>query len=204
MKFILVFTISLLSFTSFSQIIGGNGYNQVSKLSIGYSNEHLDHYILKNGINDTGNVSLNFKGWSPSISYTHEFVFGDILSLCGNLGYQYMNLTYGNQKYGGSFMYFSAAPKVTLVHRLNFEYYMKLKVGGVIYFHEPDLIPEPARRFLPDKANIFTGVTLVGLDFLLANNLGLNVEVSVWSPEFITAGISYRFYGKELKGLKGK
>lgn len=204
MKFLMAFAITVLTFTCFSQNINTQGYNQVSKLSFGYSNEHMDHYILKNGINDTGAVALDFKGWSPSISYTHEFIFGNVLSICGNLGYQYMNLNYGGQKYGGSFTYFSVAPKITLVHRLNFEYYMKLKAGGIFYFHEPNIIPEPARRFLPDKANVFTGVTLIGLDFLFAKNLGFNMELSVWSPEFITAGITYRFYGKALKGLKGK
>lgn len=204
MKMLSTLCMLVISLFTFSQNIGEGGYNQVSKLSLGYSSEHLDHYFLKKGINDTGAVALDFNGWSPSISYTHEFVFGDIISVCGNLGYQYMNLNYGNQKYGGSFMYFSVAPKATLVHRLKFEYYMKLKAGAVFYFHEPNVIPEPARRFMPEKANVFTGVTLVGLDFLFAKNLGFNMEVSVWSPEFITAGITYRFYGKALRGLKGK
>ncbi len=204
MKLLFTFIISVSTIVGFTQNIESGGYNQVSKLSLGYSSEHLDHYLLKNGINDTGAVSLDFKGWSPSISYTHEFVFGNVISVCGNLGYQYMNMNYGTQKYGGSFMYFSVAPKATLIHRLNFEYYMKLKAGAVFYFHEPSIIPEPARRFMPEKANVFTGVTLIGLDFLFAKNLGFNMEVSVWSPEFITAGITYRFYSKALRGLKGK
>lgn len=204
MKFVLAFCIFILTSNSFSQNIGVGMYNQVSKLSLGYSNEHLDHYLLKQGINDTGVVSLDFKAWSPSISYTHEFVFGKIMSLCGTVGYQYMNLNYGAQKYGGSFFYFTVAPKVTLMRRFNFEYYVKLKVGGIFYFHEPNLIPEPARRFMPEKASVFTGITIVGLDFLFPNRVGFNTEISLWSPEFITLGLTYRFYSKALMGLDGK
>jgi hypothetical protein len=176
----------------------------MSKLSIGYSSEHLDHYILKEGINDTGMVKMDFESWAPSVSYTHDFVFGNIITLSANLGFQYMNMSYGGEKYGGTYIYTSIAPSATILHRQFFEYYIKLKIGATFYFHEPNLVPDPARRFFPEKANFFTGVTLGGFNFFPYEHLGFNVELSVWSPEMISAGITYRFYSKSMKLLGGK
>ncbi|MEO9531901.1 MAG: hypothetical protein ABJG68_15890 [Crocinitomicaceae bacterium] len=203
MKFIVTLSILCLNYCCYSQSFGSI-YNQSSKLSLGYSSEQLDHTILKNGINDTGAVQMSFKSWAPSVSYTHDFIFGDVITLSANVGFQYMNMEYGGQKYGGTFLYTGIAPSATLFHRANWEYYIKLKLGGLFYFHNPDIIPEPARRFFPEKANFFTGVTLGGFNFFFTEHLGMNIELSVWSPEMITAGITYRFYGKQLKGLKGK
>jgi len=70
-------------------------YNMSSKLNVGFSSEHLDHIILSNNINDTGSVEMNFNGWSPSVSYTQDFIFGDVITLSANLGFQYMNMEYG-------------------------------------------------------------------------------------------------------------
>lgn len=203
MKNILLIVLFFTTINGYSQNYG-TIYNQVSKLSIGYSAEQRDHYFLKEKINDTGAVEMNFNGWAPSVSYTHSFLFGNVIGLDANIGFQYMNLDYGTQNYGGSFVYTSIAPTITVLQRVSFEYYMKLKVGGVFYFHHPNIIPEPARRFFPDKVGLFTGVTLGGFNFLFGNNLGMNVEISVWSPEFITCGLTYRFHGKSLKGLKGR
>lgn len=182
----------------------GSVYNMTSKLSVGYSSEHLDHSILSNNINDTGSVKMNFNGWSPCISYTHDFIFNDIISVSANLGFQYMDLNYGESQYGGTFMYTSIAPSVTLVNRVKWEYYIKLKLGGVFYWADRQVIPEPATRFFPERSNFFTGVTLGGFNFFFGDHWGLNIEASVWSPELITCGATYRFYSKQLKFLSGK
>ena len=89
----------------------------MSKFSIGYSSEQLDHYVLKQGINDTGSVQMSFDGWLPAASYTHDFILGDVITLSANAGFQYMNMTYGGQKYGGTFIYTSIAPSATIYHR---------------------------------------------------------------------------------------
>jgi hypothetical protein len=190
-------------FASFSQEYNSI-YNMMSKFSIGYSSEQLDHYVLKQGINDTGSVQMSFDGWSPTASYTHDFVLGDVITISANVGFQYMNMTYGGQKYGGTFIYTSIAPSATIYHRQFFEYYIKLKMGASFYFHEPDLIPDPARRLFPEKANFFTGVTLAGFNFFPYEKLGFNIELSAWSPEMISAGITYRFYSKSMKLMYGK
>lgn len=203
MKLLIYSVLFFASNVLYSQTFGSI-YNQTSKLSLGYTSEQLDHYTLKNGINDTGVVQMNFNGWAPSVSYTHDFVFGNVITLSANVGFQYMNMDYGGQKYGGTFIYTGIAPSATIFHRTNWEYYIKLKLGGVFYFHNPSLIPEPANRFFPEKSSFFTGVTLGGFNFFFSEHIGMNLELSVWSPEMITAGITYRFYGKQLKGLKGK
>lgn len=179
-------------------------YNTASKVNIGFSSEHLDHFILSNSINDTSSIQMNFNGWSPSISYTQDFVFGDVISVSANLGFQYMNLSYGTASYGGSNLYTSIAPSVTLVNRLKWEYYIKLKLGGVFYWNDRQVIPEPSTRFFPERANFFTGVTLAGFNFFLNDKWGINLEASVWSPELLSIGGLYRFHSKSLKLLKGK
>lgn len=187
-------------------IILSNGYGQqpsapfntLIKVHAGVSHEQIDHERFVRSINDTGSVKLEFLSWSPTISYTHEFALGQIFSISGNVGFQYMNLYYGHQHYGAPYCYVSINPQLSVFYRKRFEYYIKLRVGGSFYFHNPDVIPEPTRRLLPEKANLFTGVTLGGFNYFINDKFGLNLEISVWSPEFVTFGFSYRWFRGEL------
>lgn len=183
----------------FFSVIGiSQPYNRIIKVNMGMSGEQLDHIQIKNAINDTGSVKMEFLSWTPTISYTHEFIFGQVLSISGNVGFQYMNLYYGHQHYGAPYFYISANPQVSLFYRKGFEYYIKLKVGSSFYIHDPDVIPEPTRRLMPETANFFTGVTLGGFNYFITDRLGLNLELSIWSPEMATFGLSYRFFKGEL------
>ena len=135
--------------------------------SLGYTSEHLDHLRLQKNINDTGAVKMDFLSWTPSISYSHEFIFGKVLSLSATGGFQYMNLYYGSEHYGAPFFYVTANPHVSIFYRKNFEFYMKLQVGASFYIHNRDVLPENVRRFAPRPVNLVTGVTVGGFNFFL-------------------------------------
>lgn len=186
----------------FCLITQAQPYNRLIKLNVGYSGEQLDHRQYANAINDTGAVKFEFVSWSPSLSYTHEIMFGQVLSVSANVGYQYMNMFYGHQHYGGQYFYISLNPQVTLFHRKKFEYYVKLRAGATFYLHNPEVIPEPTRRLLPNTVNMFTGVTLGGFNYFITEKIGLNLELSIWSPEMATFGVSYRFYRGEIPEIQ--
>ena len=194
--------ISLIILTQFH--VHAQPYNRLIKLNLGMSGEHIDHIAIKNSINDTGAVKLDFLSWSPTISYSHEIIFGQVLSLSGAVGFQYLNLYYGPKHYGAPYFYASVNPQVSLFYRKGFEFYVKLKVGATFYIHDPDVIPEPARRLLPGNVNIFTGVTLGGFNYFITDRLGLNLELSIWSPEMATFGLSYRFFRGELPEIENE
>ncbi|MBD3637154.1 MAG: hypothetical protein HUJ25_07375 [Crocinitomicaceae bacterium] len=172
------------------------------KVNMGMSREMIDHYRIQKSINDTGDVKLDFLSWSPTVSYSHEFIFGQVISASGTVGFQYMNLYYGSRHYGAPFFYISANPQLSIFYRKNFEYYIKLQIGGTFYIHNPEVIPEPTRRLLPKKANLFTGVTLGGFNFFLTDKLGLNLELSFWSAEMVTFGLTYRFFSGDLPEIQ--
>lgn len=172
-------------------------YNRVIKLNMGISGEQFDHVAFSKIINDTGSVKMEFLSWSPTIAYSHEFIFGQILSVSGTVGFQYMNIYYGSQLYGAPYLWASVNPQLSLLYNKGFEIYAKLKVGTTIYIHHPEVIPEPINRLLPNTVNLFTGVT-AGFNYFINDKIGLNLELSIWSPELATFGINYRFFRGEL------
>ena len=177
-------------------------YNRLVRVNTGISSEQFDHMGIQNTINDTGAIKMEFVSWSPTLSYTHEVVFGQILSVSGSIGFQYMNLFYGHQHYGGSYFYTSINPQLVLFNRKKFEYYIKLRVGASFYIHNTEIIPDPVHDFLPRTVNMFTGVTLGGFNYFINERIGLNLELSIWSPEMATFGISYRFFKGELPKIQ--
>ncbi|MEX1000862.1 MAG: hypothetical protein WDZ35_01975 [Crocinitomicaceae bacterium] len=196
---LIFFGVLLSTFISVAQ-----PYNRVIRVNTGISGEQFDHRAYANAINDTGAVKFEFLSWSPTLSYTHEFTFGQILSLSGSVGFQYMNLFYGPDHYGGSYFYASVNPQLILFKRKKFEYYIKLRIGATFYMHNRTIIPEPARRLLPQTVNIFTGVTIGGFNYFITDKIGLNLELSIWSPEMATFGISYRFFKGELPEIQNE
>jgi hypothetical protein len=197
MRTSILFFLSLFFTAGFAQK-PPTAFNTVIKVHTGISNEQIEHVRLRNAINDTGSVKMDFVSWSPTISYTQEFALGRVLYLSGNIGFQYMNLYYGPDHYGAPFFWFSVNPMVMVYSRKKFEYYVKLRAGCSIFIHEPEIIPEPTGRLVPRNINLFTGVTLGGFNYFINDKIGLNLELSIWSPELATFGISYRWFRGEL------
>lgn len=171
-------------------------HNRLIKINIGYSSAQLGYQQDINGFNDTSLHHFELVTQLPSISYTHEFILSDILSVSGKGGFQYMNIFYDNHYYGGPIFYLSLNPALSIVYRNKFEYYIKLQVGVNYWMSKPELLGDIAKRVFPEKFNIFTGVTIGGFNYYFSPTLGANLELSIWTPELISIGLSYRF----LKG----
>lgn len=173
-------------------------HNRVIKLNTGISTEQLDYSSTIKRINDTSKFDYDFISWSPVISYTHEFVVNPVLSVSGNLGYQYLNINYNYQHFGSPFLFFGISPQISIFYRNGFEYYVRLRAGGSVFFQDKSIIDNQHDRYFPETFNFYTGFTFGGFNYFLNDNWGLNLELSIWSPELATFGVSYRFFKGEL------
>lgn len=183
-------------------LAGAQIHNRLVKVNVGYSSEQID---LANEIktnNDTSLTKFEFVSKVPTFSYTHEYILGNVLSLSGKIGFQYLNIFYNNQHYGSPYIYASINPALSLFYRKKFEYYIKLQVGVSYWFNKPELLPDISRRIFPEKASIFTGVTIGGFNYYFSDKMGANLELSLWSPEILTVGLSYRFFKGEIPTIQ--
>ncbi len=176
----------------------GQRYNQLIKFNLGYSHVQLGFDKNIKNFNDSSQHQFEFATQLPIVSYTHEFMLSSSLSISGKAGFQYLNIFYDNQHYGSPFVFLTLNPALTLFYREKFEYYMKLQVGVTYWMNRPDLLSDVSRGIFPEKFTAITGITLVGLNYYLTPKLGANFELSIWTPELITVGLSYRFFRGEL------
>ncbi|MFT5824403.1 MAG: hypothetical protein ACI8ZM_005671 [Crocinitomix sp.] len=178
-------------------------HNRLIKLNVGFTSEQIN---FKNDIinfNDTSNHQFEFVSKSPAISYTHEFLFGNIFSISGKVGFQYLNIFYDNQHYGSPLVYGSINPAVSVFYNGKFEYYVKLQFGCIYRFNKPELLSGVTVRLFPEnEPKFFAGVTLGGFNYYVSDKLGLNLELSIWSPELLTFGLSYRFFRGEIPTIQ--
>lgn len=190
-------------FTLFcSQLIFAQLHNRVIKFNVGLSSEQIDFKNTISGINDTSAHAFEFVSKSPIISYSHEFLFGNIMSISGKAGFQYFNIFYDNQHYGSPYAFASINPQISIIYTGRFEYYVKLQFGVQYWFNNPELLSGQIARNFPEKATIFTGVTLGGFNYFISDKIGLNLELSIWSPELLTFGLSYRFFSGEMPSIQ--
>jgi hypothetical protein len=193
-------------FLFFSTLANAQVYDRLLTLKLGYTSVQLDHLNIVNGFNDTSEThSFELVTQMPSIAYSHELRFiGNAMSLSGCLGWQYMNIYYDHKPFGTQYFFLSAEPKLTIVERKKFDYYVKLKAGISVWTHKFETLSGQAQRLFPGRTKFFTGVTLIGLNLFLDDHWGLNTEVSILSPELVTFGATYRFYSKELPKIQGQ
>jgi hypothetical protein len=177
-------------------------HNRVLKINSGVSYEQFIHKKTFETINDTSSHQFEMLTVLPTFSYSHEFVMSDVISLGGRAGFQYMNAYYDHQHYGTPYAWLSANAIISIFYRKGFEYYVKLQAGLTFWFHRPGIITDQMRRLFPDHVNVFTGVTVGGFNYFITDHLGLNLELSIWSPEMATFGLSYRFYKGELPEIQ--
>ena len=178
--------------------------NRLINFRIGYTFEQIKHKALINDVNDTATVPFRFIHQMPSISYAHEFVLNETFSLGGTVGFDYMNVFKGDQHFGSSFFFVSVDPRLSLFTRIRFEYYMKLRVGLTIWTHDLTQLDDLGRRLFPGRANFYTGITLGGFNYFVNERWGLNLELSIWSPELIAVGLTYRFWRGKLPKIQGQ
>lgn len=191
MRYLIAILFSSIISQGFTQL-----HNRLIKFNVGISNEQIDLKRSINEYNDTSSKKFEMVSLMPIVSYTHDFIFSNRLSVSGKIGFQYLNLFYNNQHFGTSFLYLSVNPTISIYYQKKFEYYIKLQVGADYWLNKPELLDYQTRKIFPEKVNPIIGVTLGGFNYYVTEKLGLNLELSIWSPEFLTFGLSYRF----LKG----
>lgn len=184
------------------QPLFGQLHNRLIKFNIGVSSAQFG---IKNEIaefNDTSLHQFELVTTMPTISYSHEFIISNILSISGKGGFQYLNIYYDNQYYGSPFFYLSVNPAISIIYRKKFEYYIKLQLGVNYWMNKPELLEPVTRRLFPEKINAVTGVTIGGFNYYFSPKFGANLELSIWSPELVSFGLTYRFLRGELPTIQ--
>jgi len=180
----------------------GQIHKRLIKLNVGFTSERINYKEDILTFNDTSNHQFEFVSRSPNTSCTREFLLGDVFSVSGKLGFPYLNIFYDNQHYGSPFVYGSINPAVSVFYNGKIEYYVKLQFGFMYRFNRPDLLAGVSERLFPENKNVFVGVTLGGFNYYISDKLGLNMELSIWSPELLTLGMSYRFFRGEMPTIQ--
>ena len=196
MKKILFLSILLFSMSTFAQI-----HNRTFKFNIGLSHEQFD---LKKGYQSFNDTSLtnhfDHKFTLPAFSFSEDFTLNQLFSVSGTIGYQLFKTDYNNANYGTHLFFGSINPQLSLFYRAGFEIYIKLKIGMIYRISKYSELSDQTQRFFPENYNLFTGVT-GGFNFFMNDNWGINLELSLWSPEFINFGLTYRFFKGEKPTL---
>lgn len=199
MKKLLLFIFVAFNAISFSQI-----HNRMIKFNVGVSKEQFGIKDEIVSFNDSSSNHFYFNMASPVFSLSEEFTFNERFSLGGTIGYQYFDIDYNSNKYGYDLFFLTINPQLSVYYHKGFEYYIKLKAGLIYRNGNLDMITEQAQRYFPSNTNFVTGVTFIGLNFFMNNHWAINTEFSVWSPEWVNLGISYRFFKGEMPKIEDK
>mgnify|MGYP001575836733 CR=1 FL=1 len=144
--------------------------------------------------NDTSEHQFAINGHSPIMTFTHEMALDSSFGLSYTLGFSNSDIYFDNKYFGTKLFFVSINPQLFLTRRYNFEYYIKLRIGVSYYDNRLDQIPSAIlRRIYPTKFQVFTGFTIAGINYLISDHFALNAELSIWSPETLNFGLSYRF-----------
>lgn len=172
-------------------------YNHSFRFATGYSlntarlHNSMQHY------SDTSEHNFTVKGYTPIFSLGHTIALDSTFSLGYNLAYAKSEIYFDNKYYGSQFFYLSINPQLHVFRTYNFEYYVKLNIGLSYEQNGLDMVPsERIRNIYPTGFHMFTGFTFAGINYMINDNLALNAECAVWSPETINVGLSYRFFKK--------
>lgn len=175
-------------------------YNHSFRFSTGYSlntarlDASMQHY------NDTSEHKFVVKNHTPIFSLSHSIALDSCFTLGYTLAYANSEIYFDNSYYGSQFFYLSLNPQLHIYRSFNFEYYVKLKIGVSYEQNQLDMVPsERIQNIYPTGFHMFTGFTFAGVNYLINDNLALNAELSIWSPESVNVGLSYRFFKKRQK-----
>ena len=189
MKKMLFLSFILFSATSYSQI-----HNRMFKFNIGLSHEQFDFKNTVKVFNDTSLVNhFDHKYAAPVFSISEDFTLNQLFSISGTIGYQMFSTKYNNSNYGTHLFFGSINPQLSIFYRTGYEIYIKLKLGMIYRASKYSDLSDQTQRFFPEKFNLFTGVS-GGVNLFVNDNWGINVELSIWSPEFVNFGLTYRFF----------
>lgn len=168
-------------------------YNRTFKIGTGVGlntyryERHMQFY------SDTSEHQFKIQGHTPFFTFSEDIIIDNLFSIGYTIGYQYSNIKYDNQSFGTNLFFGAINPRLTIFHNRFFEYYIKMNVGIAYRDAKTDLLPLTMQRILPEKYQLFTGVTIGGVNFFSGEHFGGNIEFSLWSPETVNVGLSYRF-----------
>ncbi len=168
-------------------------YNRTYKLNIGYSLNTMRENTFMQAYSDTSEHQFSKFESSPLISFSEDFVLDNLFSFSYTLGYQQNRTRYDYVEYKADLMMVSINPQLRVFYKYGIEYYVKLKLGYAYRNINEDILPDQIARLLPPKHQVFTGVTLAGINVFASPHWGANVELSLWSPETVNFGLTYRF-----------
>jgi hypothetical protein len=191
--------LSVLMFIFFSSNIIGQVHNRMFKFNVGYSAEQSVIKNLVKTYNDTSIVGqFNMNSVLPVFSVSEDFAVNSRLSFSGTLGYQYFDIDYNNTNIGSHVLFASVNPQLSLFYRPGFEYYVKFRVGAIYRSGNRSDLTRSVSELLPQQFGFFTGLTLAGINIFPHEKWGINAEFSIWSPERVSLGMTYRFFKGEL------
>lgn len=175
-------------------------YNHSFRFATGYSlntarmDASMKHY------SDTSEHNFSVNNHTPIFSFSHTIAIDSCFTLGYTLAYANSDIYFDNIYYGSQFAYLSLNPQLHVYRSFNFEYYVKLKIGVSYEHNQLDMVPsERIQNLYPTGFHMFTGFTFAGINYLINDNLALNAELSIWSPESVNVGLSYRFFNKRQK-----
>jgi len=144
--------------------------------------------------NDTSEHQFTVNGHSPIFSFTYEMAVDSTFGLSYTIGYSNSNILFDNKYYGTRQFFLSVNPQVFISRSYNFETYFRLKIG--VAYLDNRLSENPSeilKRVYQTGFHMFTGIAF-GVNYLVSDHLALSAALSLWSPETVNFGISYRFF----------
>lgn len=169
-------------------------YNHSFKLTSGASLKTVRMNNSMANYNDTSEHQFTVNGHSPIFSFTHEMAVDSTFGFSYTLGYSNSNILFDNEYYGTREFFISVNPHVFISRSYNFETFCRLKIG--VSYSDNRLSENPSemlKRIYVTGFQMFTGVAF-GVNYLFSDQLALSAELSLWSPETLNLGISYRLF----------
>jgi hypothetical protein len=174
-------------------------YNRSLKFNSGMSIRTYAEANMMQQYSDTSEHQFQVNGHTPIFSFSQQFAIDSTFSLSYTLGYAQSDILFDNSYYGTKRYSLALHPQVNLFRSYNWEYYMQLNIGLIYYDNNLAAVPSDVlQRIFPTGLKMFTGVTVVGINYFLGDHFAMNTELSIWGPETINFGLSYRFF-KETK-----
>lgn len=175
-------------------------YNHNFRIGTGYSLNTLRLDNSMQSYSDTSEHQFVINQHSPIFSFSHTMAIDSVFSLGYALGYSFSDIRFDNTYYGSQRFFLSINPQLHLIRKYNFEYYIRLRIGVSYEANELANVPsERIQNLFPTGFRMFTGCTIAGINYLINDHLALSTELSIWCPETISFGLSYRFFHEKNK-----
>ena len=174
-----------------------NFYNRTISFNVGWNSSSLKEAQVMNSYSDSADGQFKFGAIQPAYSVGMDFILGARFSLGFRGVYQQSLIQLDNVQYETKKMSFGIHPRLCVINSPKLDYYIQINVAYQYRDANRSLVSGTIKRLLPENHKVYTGVTLVGLNYKPHNNWGLNAEFSLFSYETISLGLTYRFLTRQ-------